>query len=683
MASPAVGFIDRTLDNRYHITRKIAEGGMASVYEATDERLDKRVAIKIMHTSLAYSQHSEQYIERFHREALSAAALDNPHIVHVFDAGDIDGVGFIVMEYVDGKNLRTVMNQRKYFSVRDTIRIISQILDGLSAAHERNIIHRDIKPENIMINSRGEVQIADFGLAKHTDNATIAPTGMFMGTTTYIAPETASENTSLPASDLYSLGLIMWEMLMGRPPFASDNPVAEVFKHVNEDVPSLRVLAPAIPASLSDFVDSLVRRDYTQRPQQAGSALTQLTRIAHSLTSQQLAVRLDESNVSVPIARSIRGKSQSDSSVSQAPHSSHSSDSTIPRPPQAERSPRTTRPSTSVRARSIFSRIGNWFRKHPSTAAVTAVVVFILVIAAGTGWWNAFGPGSYHSLPAAADVTCSSHSECTVTGADASTYQKLLTDQGIPFTVKRAHSDSVSKGKIISTQPSAVGSHISKTDGSVTITVSTGIEKLLIPSDLLDSSTSNGKDPLTALKNAGFTNIKHSQSDDQYSLTVPKNAAISINPKPGTRVNHNTQITVILSRGLKPVTMPDVVGLSRADALSELNELNLKVTIREEYSSTVDAGKVISQSEDEGTKLTWNDKVTISISKGARSVTIPDVRGMTTSRAQTTLEDLGLKVTVKGSGSSISKQSLSPGEIVSVVNSRGKATEITITTTSK
>ncbi|TCD54838.1 serine/threonine-protein kinase [Alloscardovia theropitheci] len=657
MASSTVGFIHQTLDNRYFINHKIAEGGMASVYEATDQRLNKRVAIKIMHTSLAFSRNSEQYIERFHREALSAASLDNPHIVHVYDAGDIDAIGYIVMEYVDGTNLRSVMNEKKYFSVNDTIRIISQILDGLADAHDHNIIHRDIKPENIMINTRGEVQIADFGLAKHTDNATVAPTGMFMGTTTYIAPETASDNTSLPASDLYSVGLIAWEMLMGRPPFASDNPVAEVFKHVNEDVPTLRSVTSIFPQQLSDFISELTQRNYSKRPSTARIALDNLTRISNSLSDAQKSITLDDTHL--PASRMVRS-------------SSHTyKDGNVPPPPI----------STHTTAKSPILR---WFKNHQLTALVTAVIAVILVIAGGVAWWNSFGPGSYYELPQAHDVTCTESTPCTVTNADAAAYQKQLADADIPFTTQVSYSDTVKKGKIISTTPSVVGSHISKSNGSVSIIISSGIEKIRIPSDILDSSTNNGKQPLKALKNAGFINVKHSADNDQYSLTVPQGSAISINPKPGTRVNHNAEITVILSQGLKPVTMPDVTGLSRADALSSLNELNLKVTVREEYSSSVDAGKVISQSEEDGTKLHWNDKVLITISKGARSVTIPDVRGMTLSRARTTLEDLGLKVSVtERGGDTVDKQSLSPGEIISVIDEKGNHTRITLTTTKR
>ncbi|MFC0266146.1 Stk1 family PASTA domain-containing Ser/Thr kinase [Alloscardovia macacae] len=656
MSTPFTGYIHQVLDNRYLIVRKIAEGGMASVFEATDQRLNKRVAVKIMHTALAYSDHSEQYVERFHREALSAAAIDNPHIVHVFDAGSVENVGYIVMEYVDGQTLRDLMRAQSTFSVGQMLTILDQILDGLAAAHSLDIIHRDMKPENIMLNARGEVQIADFGLAKQTDNATVAPTGMFVGTSTYVAPETASANESLPASDLYAVGLMAWEMLLGRPPFTGASPVTVVYKHVNEDVPPLTSLAPSVPRSVSEFVTSLCARSASARPQNAQLALQALRSVRAHLASEQLRVRvLSDGTLASPAPRVAK------SGTPAGPASA------VPRPP-----------AVRVRARGL-----HWLRAHPTTSAVSAVLLSILLIAGFVSWWNTFGPGSYVLLPAPTDVTCTS-SSCTLQGANASSYEKLLKDQSISYTVQRAASDSVESGKIISSTPEHIGDHIAKSGGSVTLTVSTGIQQLTIPSDILDSSSANGKDPLKTLKSLGFTKVQHSTDADQYSLTVPSGAALDITPKPGARINHNAEITVVLSRGLKTVTMPDVTGLSRGDALAALNELRLTTTVKETYSSEVETGKVISQSASAGDKLKWNDKVTITVSKGAQTVTIPDVRGMSTARARTTLEDLGLKVTVKSQGGdSIARQSLSPGDTVSVTDGKGNARGITLTTTEK
>ncbi|WP_018143611.1 Stk1 family PASTA domain-containing Ser/Thr kinase [Alloscardovia criceti] len=679
MTSTSERFIGDVIDNRYMVVRKIADGGMASVYEGVDQRLNKRVAIKIMHTSLMLSAHSEQYTERFHREALSAAALDNPHIVYVFDAGNVEGLGYIVMEYVDGVNLRHVMQQHPYFTVRDTINIMIQVLDGLSSAHEHSIIHRDIKPENIMINKRNEVQIADFGLAKHTNHATVAPTNTIMGTTTYIAPETAQNNTSTPASDLYSVGLIMWEMLTGHTPFESDNPLTVVYKHVNEDVPDLCNVAPSLPVSISAFVARLTARNINLRPQTATEALAQLYTVKSALSEADLSVKLNNALFHPALSTgTVTAAKISDDTQSMQPLA----DSAASSPISPKKKPKTVSSGPNTPRTSHLSRALTWATTHRTMTAVAAAVLVILLIAGSVTLWDNYGPGSYDLLPAASDVPCTAQSVCTVEGADADAYQKQLDDAGISYTVEKSYSDTIESGKIISTLPSTVGSHVPKKNGKVSITVSTGIEKITIPSDITNSNSVNGKDPLKALKTAGFTNINHSDAADEYSTDVPQGAIISINPRAGSTIEHNTEISVVLSKGLKPVTMPNVTGLSRGDALTALNALRLKVTITEEYSSTMEAGKVISQSVADGAELHWNDAVTLTVSKGSKTVTVPDVRGMTTARAQTTLEDLGFKVTIqKKGGDSIASQSLDPGEIVSIIDSKGNPTKITLTTT--
>lgn len=251
----------RMIEGRYRVIRKIAEGGMATVYEAEDTRLERRVAIKIMHMQLAQGAHREQFVERFHREAKSAAAIANPHIVQVYDTGEFNGLDYLVMEYVHGVNLRHDMNLQGTFSVREMLRVISETLDGLAAAHRVGVVHRDIKPENILINDRGHVQITDFGLAKAASQATLSTTGMLLGTAAYLAPEMIEDNKATMQGDLYSVGIMAWEMLAGDVPFTSDNPVTMVFKHVHEDVPSLTSTCTGINQQVADFVSHLTALD--------------------------------------------------------------------------------------------------------------------------------------------------------------------------------------------------------------------------------------------------------------------------------------------------------------------------------------------------------------------------------------------------------------------------------------
>ena len=279
---------DRIIDGRYRILREIAQGGMATVYEALDQRLSRHVAVKIMHTMLAQGPHRAQFEERFRREARSAAAIANPHIVQVYDTGVDRGLDYLVMEYVHGISLRRDMARQGVYPLKETLRIVGEILDGLASAHRAGVIHRDIKPENILINDRGHVEITDFGLARAAAQATLSSTGMLMGTAAYLAPETIENNDASPQSDLYAVGIIAYEMLTGTVPFASDNPVTIVFKHVHEDVPSLARVCPGIDPSVAALISGLTDRSPEHRPEDAGKALESLKKVVRGLDRQAM-----------------------------------------------------------------------------------------------------------------------------------------------------------------------------------------------------------------------------------------------------------------------------------------------------------------------------------------------------------------------------------------------------------
>jgi serine/threonine protein kinase len=275
----------QVIEGRYRVVSRIADGGMATVYQAVDERLGRTVAIKIMHTQLAQGPQRDQFVERFHREARSAAAIANPHIVQVYDTGEFDGLDFLVMEYVHGVNLRYEMNQQVTFSVRETLRIVGETLDGLASAHRAGVVHRDIKPENILLNDRGHVQITDFGLAKAVSQATLSSTGMLLGTAAYLAPEMIQHNQATPQGDLYSVGIMAWEMLAG-------NPVTLVFKHVHEDVPDITTACPGINTGVAAFLARLTARAVEDRPQDASVAFDELQQLQSNLTIDDWQYRL-------------------------------------------------------------------------------------------------------------------------------------------------------------------------------------------------------------------------------------------------------------------------------------------------------------------------------------------------------------------------------------------------------
>lgn len=727
------------IEGRYRVVRRIAEGGMATVYQAVDERLDRTVAIKIMHIQLAQGPMREQYIERFHREATSAAAIANPHVVQVYDTGEFNGMNYLVMEYVHGVNLRHEMNEQRTFTVRETLRILSETLDGLSAAHRLGVVHRDIKPENILLNDRGRVQITDFGLAKATSQATLSATGMLIGTAAYLAPEMIAYNQATPQGDLYSVGITAWEMLAGTVPFQSDNPMTLAFKHVHEDVPSLTESCPDIDPSVAAFIAHLTARAVDARPADAVEALRELRSITASLPIPAWQYRKpvdsltqgdsidDDSSIPVPPAPSTtQPASAGPATTIIAPSATavidHTTDATatsvIPSATDAANIPPT--PSTTPDVTQTISRMQlndiplmDDARQsgHESTGAVAnesntpqrarskkriaviVAVIIVLILALGGGtfaWWYFRGPGSYWTLPQPNDISCAKDEACPITNADWSDYKAALTVASIPYTVNEVFSDTVAKGNIIATNPANVGDHVSKRDNStVTVTVSKGVQQATIPSDILDPNSDNAKDPIKALENAGFSNIVHNDANDQYSETLPAGVALSVTPDPGTTLNHNDQVTVVLSKGPMPVKMPNVEGLSRNELQSTFAELKLTANITEEFSDSVPSGNVISASVKPDTELHWGDSVDVVISKGPETVAVPSgLVGKQESEVVSTLEGLGFKVEtnrilgglfgtvrdVQYDGTSISE-----GANVRLRDTDGNATVITLT----
>ncbi|MBF9314421.1 PASTA domain-containing protein [Bifidobacteriaceae bacterium NR002] len=756
------------IENRYRIVRKIAQGGMATVYQAQDERLDRPVAIKIMHTQLAQGVHRQQFIARFRREATSAAAIANPHIVQVYDTGEYEGLDYLVMEYVHGVNLRYEMNTQGTFSVRDTLRLLAETLDGLASAHQAGVVHRDIKPENILINDRGHVQITDFGLARAISQATLSSTGLLLGTAAYLAPELIEHNLATPQGDLYSAGMMAWEMLAGRVPFTADNPVTLVFKHVHENTPSISTACPEINEKVAQFISKLTARDMNERPDNASEALAQLRALSKQLQPEDWQYKLQEPedqqsllnlsplenlNASAEHADSdSESKSDSESDLKSSKDENDTKDinaddfaenssvntenndyddATImlkqnknlssssedyseasnktytktmsynPQDDPLSEFDDSNMPTIAISAKNLSANNGsnsiiptlqpkdsnnrnskNSKKKAFIIAGSSAAVVLVAAIAGGL--WYMLGPGSYWTLPKPDDLQCANRAACKITDINWQQYEHTLKVAGIPYTVSQNYSDDVPAGKVLETNPDVVGGHIGKHGNNrLRVVLSLGIRKSTIPKDITDPNSYNGKNPIKALKKAGFTNIVHHKSSDIYSLEIPEGSVIDISPDPGTRMNHNDEVSVLLSKGPMPVQMPEVVNHTKAEADAALSDAKLNVTYDEENSDTVAKGKIISSSVDAGTQLHWGDSVKLVVSKGPKTITLPNVCGKNTDEARRIIEGLGLQVKISAPLGDfmhvVRFQSPSGGSEVPVKDARGNATVVTLT----
>lgn len=752
------------IENRYRIVKKIAEGGMATVYKAQDERLNRPVALKIMHTQLAQGLHREQFIARFRREATSAASIANPHIVQVYDTGEFEGLDYLVMEYVHGVNLRYEMNKYGTFSVKDTLRVLAQTLDGLASAHLAGVVHRDIKPENILINDRGNVQITDFGLARAISQATLSSTGLLLGTAAYLAPEMIEKNLATPQGDLYSAGMMAWEMLAGRVPFNADNSVTLVFKHVHEDTPSIKTVCKDINSSVADFLSSITAREMEKRPSDASKALNILRRVCSGLSEEEwqykFEVDLDAENQSfegsiitnkledknsnlksqIPLPPSINSNTfnsntlgNSDSSndtisntkelnktvdmdkttdidktadidATQAlstknsdfnEGSSNYSSSTSSNPLEdfndnnmltvTMRAPQFISERLKAKRNKSNNANDNGKKTRKNIIIISASCAAIAAAAVAFGaYWYYLDPGSYWSLPKPNTQECASQSACKITNVPWADYERTLKISNIPYSVSKDFSDNIPEGNIIFTNPDFSGSKISKrNNGRVKIVVSKGVRKSTIPEDIIDPTSNAGKDPIKALKKAGFTSITHKSSEDIYSLEIPKGCVVEISPTPGMQMNHNKNITVILSKGPMPVSMPDVVNLTKEEADKAFNEAKLVPNYSEEFNDKVGKGKIISASVQKGTQMHWGDKLDVVVSKGPKTITMPDVRNKNANEARRILESLGLKVNISAPLGDLMHtvrfQSAAPGSQVRVLDESGNPTTVTLT----
>lgn len=678
----------QVIEGRYRVVSRIADGGMATVYQAVDERLGRTVAIKIMHTQLAQGPHRDQFVERFHREARSAAAIANPHIVQVYDTGEFDGLDYLVMEYVHGVNLRYEMNQQGTFSVRETLRIIGETLDGLASAHRAGVVHRDIKPENILLNDRGHVQITDFGLAKTVSQATLSSTGILLGTAAYLAPEMIEENQATPQGDLYSVGIMAWEMLAGKVPFTSDNPVTLVFKHVHEDVPSIVTVCEGINANVAAFTAHLTARAVEARPADASAALAELQRLQSMLAVSDWQYRLPAANVNVsantaqaedavapmnegnpaPPAPPTPPTQQFDDRTRKLDRVKPNMTTVMPVQQQNVDPEATTRfslpPDGGVNTADGGTRTqspamqngdhgnagkGKSSKKHRMPLIVAGVAALLLACGAGgLAWWYYQGPGSYWTMPQPDGTSCSDAVACPITGVKWSDYESLLKVSDIEYEVSEEYSDSVAEGDIISTDPANVGDRGSKRRGQkVKVVVSKGVRQATVPDDILDATSASGKDPINALKKAGFDNVEQTAaSDDAYSMEVPQGALLSLSVDPGATLPHNATITVTVSQGPKPVTMPNIVGKTKDEAQQTMDDLKLTANWTESFDDKIPQGQVISASVDSGNTLHWGDSVDVVVSKGPETITLPNYVGQKASDAKAALEKLGFTVKV-------------------------------------
>ena len=619
--------IGRTFNNRYELTERVGLGGMAEVYRAHDNVLGRTVAVKVMLPQYAADP---TFTKRFRQEAASAANLQSPYIVSIYDWG-LDGeTYYIVMEFLRGTDLKTAIQERGAINQRKAAEIGSQVAQALSVAHAGGIIHRDIKPQNIMIQPDGNIKVMDFGIARAGD-AGLSQTATVLGTAHYVSPEQAQGKELTGASDIYSLGVVLYEAVTGKLPFDGQDAVSVAVKQVNEIPAPPSTINPNLDPVLEAIIMKALEKDPTRRFKDAAE-------MRHTL-NDYLAGR------PVNLGEDISGLKTQVMGVPPVQNG------TAVMAPIGDGKTATT----PVGARTYAAENDEELKKKKKRNTIIGVVIAILAIIAIAGAAMAFsGNGDTAAVP---DVTnkpiAQARAELQSAGFQVGTETEVF-------------NTTVAAGNVVSTDPPA-GEQAAK-GSTIKINVSKGTEQVTVP-DLKNMSVDDAQKALTAV---GLTG---SQGDDVYSDDVSQGKIAGQDTAAGSSANKGDTVVFHVSKGEEQITIPNVVGMSQSDATNKLESAGFSVNTTNASSDSVDKGDVIKQSKT-GT-ASKGTTVTITISTGKETVSIPNVVGMPQSDAKNELENAGFEVQVDTATST----SVNKGDVIkqSETGTATKGTTITIT----
>lgn len=654
----ADALVGTLVDGRYRVRDRVARGGMATVYTAVDERLERTVALKMIHPQQAQEP---RFVERFIDEAKAVARLTHPNVVAAYDQGSHQGSPYLVMEYVRGRTLRELLRQRGNLGPVEALSIVEQMLAAIAAAHRAGLVHRDIKPENVLVTESPSggatnlvdsvVKVTDFGLAQAVEASAHAAGdtegGGMMATAAYVAPELVTGEGADPRSDVYSTGVVLYEMLTGRVPY--DGASAQVaWRHVDEDVPPPSQYVPELPGSIDELTLRATRRDRSQRPTDAGALLSQVQILREKITTSSVprAARAAD-DATMVISRLTAPERPSWARLPQhrgrttgaRRHTSRESD------PNAET--RVVAPTSGGHRTTGTRRAAVAAGPRRRALLAGAAVALVLVVAVG-GWW--FGFGRWMPAP---ELTNMPESEA-VSQAE---------QQGLEVAfAEPRHSDQVPDGHVLAQDP---------TDrvvrgGTVTLTLSLGPEIVTVP-DVV------GAELPVATRKLEELGLMVVEADPDYNNTVPEGRVVTVAPPVGEEVEPGTEVTVTASRGRAPIDVPAVVGMPLEQARAHLRNAGLEVAV-ERVRSESPEGQVLTQDPAAQTGAESGETVTLEVSEGPPERPVPDLDGQECEDVEEILEEAGFEARfvpptprgeVRGQDPGANKP-LTPGEAVTV-----------------
>ena len=591
--APSDPLIGTVVDGRYQVVARIARGGMATVYEARDTRLDRTVALKMMSAALA---EDPDFVTRFRREARAAAQLSHPHVVAVFDQGEAAGLPYLAMEYVPGRTLRDVLRDYGALTPEQALTILDPVLEALIAAHDAGFVHRDIKPENILISDDGRVKVTDFGLARAVSNTTTATQGMIIGTVAYLSPEHVEHGDADARSDVYGAGICLFEMVTGQVPFAAESAITVAYQHVNADVPSPSSLRSTVPPDVDALVATATRRDPELRYPDCRAFLADVRRVRRSLPPPQPLSKDTQDTLIVPVGMAAGGN---------------------PPPPAV-----TVRPVSASDAAAAPAP-----RRRRGRGWIVALILLLLAIggAAFAGWYLAAGPGKQVNVPG-------------ILNMDQAEATASLTAVGLRLEVGgEEYSETVAAGLIISADPAPGAS--AAVDSAVTVVLSRGPERYAVP-DVRGQPLEAAKSAITG------ANLVVGIITEDWDPEVPLGSVVSADPPIGDELRPGSLVDLIVSKGPKPVRLADYAGSPADDVRAELEAAGLVVTSTEEFSTEYAEGLVVSTTPGKGERVPVGSTVALVVSKGPPPVELPYLIDMKRDDAVYTLQQLGLNVEI-------------------------------------
>ncbi|MFB8371550.1 Stk1 family PASTA domain-containing Ser/Thr kinase [Pseudarthrobacter sp. NPDC055928] len=640
------------VDNRYAVQSKLARGGMSTVYLATDLRLEREVALKVLHPHLASD---DTFLGRLGREAKAAARLSHSHVVGVLDQGNDGQTAYLVMEYIKGHTLRDVITSKGALPPRLALALIDPVVEGLGAAHAAGMIHRDIKPENVLIADDGRIKVGDFGLARAVTTST--STGALIGTVAYLSPELVLGKQADARSDIYSVGIMLYEMLTGRQPFDGDVPIQVAYQHVNGTVGPPSALVPGLAAEVDELVQWCTANDPENRPVDGMALLQELRHIRTNLTDRELdlqppaALEAGLQNPTEVIARTnnpttvmsplapperpprFPPPSFGDNATSVVPAAPSPPAAYVPYPdtspaPLTKRARRKAeRDAEKARSRAAATPLRSLHEGNPRRRGALWVVILIIaaLLATGAGWFFGMGPGSPGTIPAVANKTV----------AQA---QQLLNEAGFQSSTRDVFDDDVPSGLVVGTDPVA-GTETRKFQ-PVALFVSKGPQLFELPK-LTGMTLDEAKSELNKAEMALGT------VTEKFDEGIAAGMVLAQDPASGTPARHGTPVALTVSKGPEPIPVPSVVGMDEDDAVDAIEAAGLKADVAKDKVNdrNVPKGSVAAQSPPNGT-LTRGGTVTLTISDGPKMVKVPSYVGKQAKEAEQALRQLGFDVKV-------------------------------------